>query len=122
MMAMITGTLSHDDDDEGSENVAKKYLIQSFNFYRVYLDPLNLSNVGDFSWSWILKDFIQLQKEKEKFVVVCSRSPKYVALRGGREKNVLKSVMHVQSICLLIKPIVFLDVVVVLVVAVKAPQ
>ena len=30
--------------------------------------------------------------------------------------------MHVQSICLLIKPIVFLDVVVVLVVAIKAPQ
>ena len=50
MMAMITGTLSHD-DDEGSENVAKKYLIQSFKLYRVYLDPLNLSNVGDFSWS-----------------------------------------------------------------------
>ena len=30
--------------------------------------------------------------------------------------------MYVQSICLLIKPIVFLDVVVVLVVADKAPQ
>ena len=38
-------------------------------FY-VYLDPLNMSNVGDLSWSWILKDFIQVQKEERKFVVV----------------------------------------------------
>ena len=29
MMAMITGTLSHDDDDEGSENVAKKMSLRS---------------------------------------------------------------------------------------------
>ena len=36
----------------------------------VYLDPLNMSNVGDLSWSWILKDFIQVQKEERKFVVV----------------------------------------------------
>ena len=34
-----------------------------------------LSNAGDNSWSWILKDFIQLQKEEEKFVVVRSRRP-----------------------------------------------
>ena len=36
----------------------------------VYLDPLNMSNVGDLPWSWILKDFIQVQKEERKFVVV----------------------------------------------------
>ena len=34
-----------------------------------------LSNAGDNSWSWIRKDFIQLQKEEEKFVVVRSRRP-----------------------------------------------
>ena len=34
-----------------------------------------MSNAGDFSWSWILKDFIQAQKDKEKFVVVCPRPP-----------------------------------------------
>ena len=32
-----------------------------------------LSSAGDNSWSWIRKDFIQLQKEEEKFVVVRSR-------------------------------------------------
>ena len=44
------GTLSKDDDD-GSENVAKKMNLRSFKHNRVYLDPLNMSNAGDFSWS-----------------------------------------------------------------------
>ena len=47
---------------------------------RVYLDQLNMSNAGDFSWSWILKDFIQFQKEGGKFVVVC---PRTVAIRNN---------------------------------------
>ena len=46
----LVGTLSKD-DDEGSENVAKKMNLRSFKHNRVYLDPLNLSNAGDFSWS-----------------------------------------------------------------------
>ena len=58
---------------DGSENVAKTMNFRSFKLNRVYLEPLNMSNAGDFSWSWILKDFIQLQKEEGKFVVVCSR-------------------------------------------------
>ena len=44
------GTLSEDDDD-GSENVAKKMILRAFKLNRVYLDPLNMSNAGDFSWS-----------------------------------------------------------------------
>ena len=71
---LSTGTLSNDDDD-GSENVVKKTNLRSFKLNRVYLDPLNMSNVGDFSWSWIRKDFIQVQKEEGKFVVVCPRPP-----------------------------------------------
>ena len=71
---LSTGTLSNDDDD-GSENVAKKTNLRSFKLNRVCLGPLNMSNVGDFSWSWIRKDFIQVQKEEEKFVVVCPRPP-----------------------------------------------
>ena len=47
---LSTGTLSNDDDD-GSENFAKKTNLRSFKLNRVYLDPLNMSNVGDFSWS-----------------------------------------------------------------------
>ena len=70
----LWGTLSNDDDD-GSENVAKKMNLRSFKLDHVYLDPLNMSNAGDFSWSWILKDFIQVEKEEGKFVVVCPRPP-----------------------------------------------
>ena len=50
MMKIIIGTLSKDDDD-GSENVGKKMNLRSFKLNRVYLDPLNMSNAGDFSWS-----------------------------------------------------------------------
>ena len=44
------GTLSKDDDD-GSENVGIKLNLRSFKLNRVYLDPLHMSNAGDFSWS-----------------------------------------------------------------------
>ena len=47
---LSTGTLRNDDDD-GSENVAKKTNLRSFKLNRACLDPLNMSNVGDFSWS-----------------------------------------------------------------------
>ena len=40
----------------------------SFKLNLVYLDPLNMSKAGDFSWICILKDFIQVQKEEGKFV------------------------------------------------------
>ena len=74
LSATIIETLSNDEDD-GSENVPKKINLRSFKINRVYLDPLNMSNAGDFSWSLILKDFIQVQKEEGKFVVVCPRPP-----------------------------------------------
>ena len=38
------------DDDDVSENVAKNMNLRSFKFNRVYLDPLTMSNLGDFSW------------------------------------------------------------------------
>ena len=46
------------------KNVAKKMNLRSFNWIASILDPLNVSNAGDFSWSWILKYFIQVQKEE----------------------------------------------------------
>ena len=70
----ILGTLSKDDDD-GSENVGKNKSLRSFKLNRVNLDPLNMLNASDFSWSWILKDFTQVQKEEGKLVVVCPRPP-----------------------------------------------
>ena len=60
---------------DGSENFSKKMNLRSFKLNRVYLDPLKMSSADDFSWSWILKDFIQVQKGEGKFVVVCPRPP-----------------------------------------------
>ena len=68
------GILNKDDDD-GSENLGKKMNLRSLKLNRVYLDPLNMSNEGDFSWSWILNGFIQVKKDEGKFVVVCPRPP-----------------------------------------------
>ena len=51
------GTSSKGDDDggdDGSENVKKIIIIinlRSFKLNRAYLDALNMSNAGDFSWS-----------------------------------------------------------------------
>ena len=73
-MMMMTVTLSNHDDD-GSEKLTKKINLRLFKLYRVYLEPLNSSNVGDFSWSWILKGFIHVQREKGKFVVLCPPPP-----------------------------------------------
>ena len=39
------------------------------------MDPLNLTNAGDFFRTGILKETVKLQKEKGKFVVVCSSPP-----------------------------------------------
>ena len=62
-------------DDHGCENIPKKMNLRPFKLYRYYLEPLNSSNVGDVSWRWIVTGFIQVQIEKGKFVVVCSRPP-----------------------------------------------
>ena len=67
-------TLSKDNDN-GSENVSKEITLHSFKLNHVYLDPLNMSNVGDFSWSCILKDIIQDQKGEGKFVVISPHPP-----------------------------------------------
>ena len=65
-LQLVIGNLSNNDDN-GTESVAKKMNLHPFQLYHIYLDALNLSNVGDFSLSWILKDCKQLQK-KGKFV------------------------------------------------------
>ena len=41
--------------------------LHCFKLNHIYLNPLNMSNAGDFSWSWILKDLVPVQKEEEKF-------------------------------------------------------
>ena len=53
-----------------------------------------------FFWSWIPKDCIEVQEKKKKVVVLCSRSKHFhVAVVQWRQRNVQKSVIHVQSCC-----------------------
>ena len=54
--------------------------LRCFKLYRVYFTSFNPTNVGDFFWGWILKDYIKVQEEKKKIVVLCSRLPQNVKL------------------------------------------
>ena len=48
IVVLTTGTLSND-DDYGSKNITRKMDLCPFKLYRVCLESLNSSNVGDFS-------------------------------------------------------------------------
>ena len=50
LVACRVGTLNNYDDD-GSENITEKMNLPPFKLYRVYLELLNSSNLGYFSWS-----------------------------------------------------------------------
>ena len=72
--------------------------------YRAYSISFNSSNVGKFFWSWILKDCIKVQEKKKKNVIrLFPSSTKreirqfHVVVVQRRQRNVQKSVMHVQS-------------------------
>ena len=47
---VMLGSLSNR-DDYNSENIAKKMNLHPYKLYHVYLDLINLSKVGDFSWN-----------------------------------------------------------------------
>ena len=74
--------------------------------YRAYSITFNSSNVGKFFWSWILKECIKVEEKKKKVVVrLFPFSTKreirqfHTVVVQRRQRNVQKSVMHVQSCC-----------------------
>ena len=71
-MMMVQATTS-------AVNTSLKNYWRAFKLHRIYSNPLNMSNGGDFSRGQFRKGFIQVQKEEEKFAVVCSRRPQNVA-------------------------------------------
>ena len=83
--------------------VSARFFPRQFSPALYYLNAWNRLNVGDFWWSWIFNDFIQLQKKKGIFVVVIHGLVALGAFTSkscvGRERNVIKSVIHVQSCC-----------------------
>ena len=65
-----------------------KMNLRPFKLYRVYLEPLNSSNEGDFCWSWILKGFIHVEICRRMFhiEVVQWTSKKCAKKRDAREE------------------------------------
>ena len=60
----ILGTLRNDDDD-GSENVAKKMNLSSFKLNRVYLDPIKCQMQATFPGVEFLRILLRFKKRKE---------------------------------------------------------
>ena len=106
------GRLSNNNDD-GSENITKKMSLLPFKLYRVYLEPLNSSNVGNFSWRWIFTEFIHVQIEKGKFFVVLSTSSikrrfgRFYVVHAVNVKEMYQKPWFMCKAVLLIKPIVY---------------
>ena len=110
------GTLRSEDSDCG-ENVTLKVNWRSFGVHRDYSNSLTFSNVGDFSWSWIL-EIIQVQKDwkdKEKFVLFTSptkreiRKCRVVVVQWQHRNVQTKCVARAELLlCLLFRPIAFL--------------
>ena len=84
----------------------KRHLEVNLRFFKLYRAYSISSNIGIFFWSWVLEDCIKVQEKKRKVVVLCSRPrrehKRHVVVVQRRQRNVQKSVMHVQSCCLLI--------------------
>ena len=88
---------SFSNDNNSNKNLVEKKLISfhPLKLCRVYLKPLNLSNVGNFSWTWILKDFIQIRMFTSP---IKRRIRRFHANRQWTSKkcnNVLESMTHV---------------------------
>ena len=72
-----------------------------FKFYRAYSSSFNSSNVCNFCWSWILKDCIKERKSLSCVQVSTKREIRHfhVVVVQWQQRNVPKSVMHVQGFC-----------------------
>ena len=88
-----------------AKTLLKKWSRSSSNFIAPYSILFSSSNVGNFVWSWILKDCIKVQ-EKNKKLLLCLEFPSStkreiwhfnVVVVKRRIRNVQKSMMHVQS-------------------------
>ena len=97
MEASLLALASNNDGDD-YENVTRKVNSRGFKLYRAYSTPFSSSNVGKFFWSWILTLYRSSGKETK---TKTKREIRYfhVAVVQWRQRNVHKSVMHVQSCC-----------------------
>ena len=85
----------------GTKTSLKKRSRTASNFFRAYSSSFNSSNVCNFCWSWILKDCIKERKSLSCVQVSTKREIRHfhVVVVQWQQRNVPKSVMHVQSCC-----------------------
>ena len=79
----LTGRLSNNDDD-GSQNITRKMNLRRFKLYRVYLEPLNSSNVGDLDWTRMSTSSTKRHIERFHVVVMQYASKKCPKKRDAR--------------------------------------
>ena len=58
----------------------RKWCPPALNFIALIACRLISSNVSNFSWSWVLKNFIEVQEKKKKVIVLSSRRSQNVKL------------------------------------------
>ena len=86
----VLGTLSNDDDD-GSENVAKKMNLSSFKLNRVYLDPIKCQMQATFPGVEFLRILFRFKKRKEdssSYVHVLHKTSNWEVSRRSRAVDV----------------------------------
>ena len=84
----------------------KRHLEVNLRFFKLYRAYSILSNIGNLFLELSSRGLYQSSGKKRKVVVLCSRPrrehKRHVVVVQRRQRNVQKSVMHVQSCCLLI--------------------
>ena len=117
--------LGNSSDDDGNENVTRKYIFISFVLLRDYFNSLNFYKNEELSRNQIGRNGVQVKKENEKFPVVRSRSLQNLKFGHftmlfcrGRQSNVQECKTHVQNACFCSLNLSFCGVVVVVVVVV----
>ena len=89
---------------DGGENAPQKVNSRSLKLQCDYHNSLTLSNAGKLSWSWILKKFkFRERKRNWSSLVHVVDETRHLAIHfvvvEWRQRNVQKSVVHVQSCC-----------------------
>ena len=99
------GGLSNDDSN-GNKNITQKVYLTSFVLLHNYFNSLDFYKNGKLSKNQIGRSSVRFKKENEKFTVVRSLSPQnlkcghfMLLFCRGRQRNVPKCKMHVQSNC-----------------------
>ena len=72
--SVIVGSLSNNDGND-YKNITSKVNSLCFKLYLTYSISFNSANNGEFFWSRILKDYIEVLEKKKKIAVLCSHPP-----------------------------------------------